>query len=863
MDLLDRLTADSSFSDRYRVEREIGSGGMATVWLAHDRRHDRRVAIKVLRPELSVSLGAERFHREIRIVAALQHPHIVPLFDSGESGGLLYYVMPFVEGATLRDRLERERELPVGETVRIMRDIADALAAAHQVGVIHRDLKPENIMLSGRHALVTDFGVARALSESADTRVSTFGVALGTPAYMSPEQATADPNVDHRTDIYAFGICAWEMLCGSAPFSGRTPREILASQVSIKPDPPAAHRPGIPQQLDALITRCLEKRPADRYQTAEELIPQLETLLSPSGSAGIPVTPTSLPPARNHPHLRVATIAGAAIVAVGVLTMLAVRDPPLEAGRVLVAPFEAGAGASLGALREALESAITEGLQRTGRVIAIDRRSAAGETGSRDTTATSLAAPAAARRLAREVRAGLMVGGRIVAVGDSVRIESRLVSTATGSEQVTISTETGALSASGELVARVTQRLMGALVLHRDPQWGSAIPGTRAPTYIAYRQFQEGVDAINRGDASSAAQRFFQAWTNDTMFVVAAIRYGYALLSLGRNADVDSIGVRLEPRRGSMSTFETQYLNRLLAWNRGDLQSVYTAGQEIRRIAPQSNFARYTAARSAMFVNRMSDAREGLSGLDLESPDLGGVQGGYGDLTEVDHHLSDHEGELRVAQEWVDHPRNRLPLRALAAEGNALAALGRLDEVRELFPQFLTARAEGNTRPVTFALALIRELRWHGYPQEAAERARLALAMLSGQLTPNERLLLLTAAGQTSQAVVLADSLRRVDARNGVARSWRGALAAMLNDRATATSVLREIESDETAGDRGSRAADRAGILALLGEKDAAVQLLRQAHAEGTSFQGNAFHARIGLEPLRGFAAFEEFVRAR
>jgi serine/threonine protein kinase len=207
MDALAQLNA--SLADRYAVEREIGRGGMAIVYLARDARHGRHVALKVLRPDIAQAIGAERFLREIRIAAALQHPHIVPLYDSGDADGMLFYVMPYITGTSLREKLTKEGELPIGETVRILRDIADAIAAAHEHGVVHRDLKPENVMLSGNHALVTDFGVAKAVSESTEREdLTTAGVALGTPTYMAPEQATADPHVDNRADIYAFGVIA-------------------------------------------------------------------------------------------------------------------------------------------------------------------------------------------------------------------------------------------------------------------------------------------------------------------------------------------------------------------------------------------------------------------------------------------------------------------------------------------------------------------------------------------------------------------------------------------------------------------------------------------------------------------------------
>src|SRR5829696_668706 len=260
---------------------------MATVWLAHDLKHDRQVAIKVIHPELAEVLGDERFLREIRIAAHLQHPHILTLIDSGANaaagatGGSLYYVMPYVEGETLRQRLTREGRLSPEDTVRILKDILDALIHAHRRGIVHRDLKPENIMLAGRHALVMDFGVAKALAESQDHPTETLtamGFALGTPAYMSPEQAAGQSNIDARSDLYSVGVLGYEMLSGKPPFTGLTSQAILASQVTRAPASLGQARPELPPELTGMIMRSLEKNPDQRWSSAEEMLSRLEQL---------------------------------------------------------------------------------------------------------------------------------------------------------------------------------------------------------------------------------------------------------------------------------------------------------------------------------------------------------------------------------------------------------------------------------------------------------------------------------------------------------------------------------------------------------------------------------------------------------
>jgi serine/threonine-protein kinase len=264
----ERLKA--ALADRYQIDREIGSGGMATVYLAQDLKHDRRVAIKVLRPELAATLGPDRFVREIEIAARLSHPHILPLHDSGEAGGILYYVMPYVEGESLRERLDREGKLSVAEAVRLVDEIASALSYAHEQGVVHRDVKPENIMLSGGRAVVADFGIGRAVCVAGGDRLTGTGFAVGTPAYMSPEQAFGEADVDARSDVYALGCVVYEMVSGHAPFEASTPQGLLAKQAGGTVPSLRASDPAIPPFLERAVERTLAKEPADRFQTASE-----------------------------------------------------------------------------------------------------------------------------------------------------------------------------------------------------------------------------------------------------------------------------------------------------------------------------------------------------------------------------------------------------------------------------------------------------------------------------------------------------------------------------------------------------------------------------------------------------------------
>jgi serine/threonine-protein kinase len=414
-DQLDRLR--TALSDRYDIERELGSGGMATVYLARDVRHDREVAIKVLRPDLAAVLGPDRFQQEIKIAAQLQHPNILPLHDSGEADGSLYYVMPFVEGHSLRDKLAREGELPIGEAVRILRDIVDALTEAHAHGVVHRDIKPENILLHGRHAMVTDFGVAKAVSEATGReQLTTAGVALGTPAYMAPEQASADPHLDQRVDIYAVGAVAYELLTGRAVFLGTTPQMVLSAHMTEAPQPLTKFRESIPAALESIVLRCLEKRPADRWQSADELLPQLEALTTPSGG----VTPTDTRPIEVRGSIsklrsRGVRIGGAAAVLVVVLgfgwMLRGMGGEASSLDRIAVLPFQDISGSDVEFV-DAMHNAVITSLARLDLASVVTRAAVMSYRDERKPD----------REIADELDIGGIVDAQVFRAGDRARL---------------------------------------------------------------------------------------------------------------------------------------------------------------------------------------------------------------------------------------------------------------------------------------------------------------------------------------------------------------------------------------------------------------------------------------------------------
>jgi tetratricopeptide (TPR) repeat protein len=517
VDVVQRLTA--ALAARYQVEREIGRGGMALVFLARDLKHGRRVAVKVLRPDLSAAIGVDRFLREIQIGASLQHPHIVPLHDSGEAQGLPFYVMAFVEGESLRERLERERQLPLDEALRIARDVAEALGHAHSHGVVHRDIKPENILLSGGHALVADFGVARALSAAA-VDVTGSGLAVGTPTYMSPEQAGGMDAVDGRSDLYSLGCVLYEMLVGEPPFSGPTASAILARHMQETLPGVRIVRPSVPVALEGVLQTLLAKVPADRYPTASAFI---EALARPPDGAS-PARPSR----RWLAAALVPALVGSAVLA-GVLLRRQRAPDPLA---YVVLPL---------AHREGAEPSELDGVQSQWRL------SDALQRWDQVTVADPIVVRDAARRLgdappghddwlriARDLGFGTVVRGEVAELGDTVLVALTAYRAPGG--RVVAQARAGFVPAVTD-VRRTFERL-AAQLLGLAPPGGDAAPvGTRS--LAAGRAYARGRQALADGDPALAEAQFLDAARADPGFGDA--QFWLAQVRVWRGVAPDSV----------------------------------------------------------------------------------------------------------------------------------------------------------------------------------------------------------------------------------------------------------------------------------------------------------------------------------
>jgi tetratricopeptide (TPR) repeat protein/tRNA A-37 threonylcarbamoyl transferase component Bud32/TolB-like protein len=861
---LERLRA--ALADRYEIQREVGAGGMATVYLATDVRHQRRVALKVLRPELSATLGPERFLQEVRVTANLQHPHILPLFDSGEAGGFLYYVMPFVDGESLRDRLTREGELPVAEAARLLRDVVDALASAHALGIVHRDVKPENILLSGRHALVTDFGVAKAVSEATGRhKLTTVGVAVGTPAYMAPEQAVADGNIDHRADIYAVGAVAYELLTGRPPFSGRTQQQVLAAQVTEKPAPVTELRAAVPPGLETLVMRCLEKKPADRWQRAEEMIPHLEAFATPSGG----VTPTQMMPvSASRPRwVRIAVPAGlvATVAAVWLAWPLLrpAADPPDasaetpadEPRRLIVVPLENLAG------DPDVEIWAQLAAEWIGRAIDQPRPVDVVPAAAVRDAIRALGPDASVVSLAERLGARWAVAGTLARTGDQVRFEVEFQDVGTGERLRSLDPVVGPVDSVEAVVGRLAEMTAAAAVALLDPgspPWSAT--ASLAPSVQIYRAHLAQAELFCQGQYAAAVDAGDRILAEVPDFIPVLGLNRVAASNLGRTALADSLTQVLEGMRARMTSAEQADQDWMWGNIYGDPRRALRGADELYRVdGPASG---YVAGLTYLRLNRLEGALERFLSVDLEAPCNSDWTPWWTNTAITYHYLGRHEEELALVRRGLERfPGNR---GILDRELWALAAIGRVEAVDSVldFIDGLPPAADDGLRPLNAAL----ELRAHGQRGAGDRAIQRAIDWYARQPADDQRgnrALAFFAAGRWAEADSIYAELLETQPENITYLRRHGAALAKLGRREEALEVSRRLELlDGRPNNDGNHVAGQAEIAAALGDRDGAVRLLRRAFDVGYPY-GIALHRDPVYDGVRGYAPWDNLVRPK
>ncbi|MGE5731706.1 MAG: protein kinase domain-containing protein, partial [Gemmatimonas sp.] len=826
----------------------------------------RRIVVKILPPEMAAEVSVRRFEREIALAARLQHPHIVPLLSTGQTHGLLYYTMPFVEGETLRERLARSGELPVVEAVRLLREIATALAYAHDKGLVHRDIKPENVLLSGGIALVADFGVAKAIiasTASDQERLTTAGVAIGTPAYMSPEQVAADPSVDHRADLYALGMIAYEMLSGQAPFAGRPMQALLAAHVTDIPEPLQRRRPAVPAALAALVMQCLEKRPADRPQRASDIVQALDALtISAQSTASQPLLLPRSGSKRGSRAVFASLIAALIIVAAAGAWLRFGRHGPsaVVSSRLLIAPFENLTGdPRLDYVGRIAADGLALGVSQGGSMDVVPSSTVL--MALRDTTGGILAR---LERLSAATHAGMLVSGTVVRRGDSLTLRAQVTDMRTSKVVITLEPETGLATDPVAVVNSLADRLLGALGSREI----AIVPqGYRAPKNAAYQEFAKGFERFAvHSDVIGSRPFFERAIAIDSTYVRAYLLLGRQYLNAGEYDRADSMARRIERLPGALSAAERLTLDYMNAEIHGDIAGLLRAQQQLVT-RDSSPLALALVGEAAVYLLRPDLATPALERALPAFMLMGRIPAARQAtlLAEAYHQAHNHDAELRLLTgngglfADVNDFRGRV-LRVYAARGDKASALALADTMLRLasdsmgfvLTRVMTGaqefRAHGDTATASRLLAVSRTWAWAhpmGAPSPDRQVAEGILFLASGM--PDSAI--------TRLAYVARDT-NRIDAAGylGLAFVARG-------DRTRARSIADSLGTISRRWLFGAPTFWRAAIVGAAGDRDLAMQLLQQSHREGQPMQ--TWHYAPELSAMHGFAPFDALVRAQ
>ncbi|MCC6317087.1 MAG: protein kinase [Gemmatimonadaceae bacterium] len=842
---------------------------MARVFVATETALGRKVVLKVLPPEMAGAVSIQRFMREIRVAAQLQHPHVVPLLSAGEAAGVPWYSMPFVAGESLRARLEHQGELPIGAIVPTLREIASALAHAHARGVVHRDIKPENILLSDGAAFVSDFGVAKAIADAGEASLTSQGMALGTPAYMSPEQGTADPRTDHRADVYAFGVVAYEMLVGHTPFAGRSAQATLAAHVNEVPVPVQQARPATPPALATLVMRCLEKSPADRPQAASELIQTLDALATPSGTLPSSVTERAgaassvgHPAPVRTPGTRRAVVlwtSGAVLALAAVGGWFAgtrPREVVPRAQLIAVAPFANETGEpQFDVLGRYTADVLTRELSRDDTLVVLSATAvqAALSNAPRDVDVASY--------LANATNSSVIVHGSIYLQGDSLRLQATITRAAGGTMPRAIDPVVGVRTAASEAVDVLRDRVLGAFAI--DGNWVM----TRAPKIEAYLEFSEGL-AFFGVDYPRARRHLHRAIAIDSTLFAAYVTLATAYANVAMwdsSAAVVSLFGRFQNR---LSADERDWL----AMNRGilagDIEAELVAARRLMKRDPRGLPA-YLTGLYALWSLRHGEALRALLEVDSMSLARRWPLGFQTSVLAGTYHLgSDYAHELAMLLDRRRaYPDDR---RLLASHMMPLAGLGQGAWGAALADSLLRGTA-GLDRVVHSVQAGALEFDAHGDSvtarQIAGQVTRWYAAQRGGRPDAFHRVTL----GSALLVQGLVDSALQVFSRTGPTEpepssaplltlaGYRGLALARKGDRAGAMAVADSLGALTRPWLFGNHTFWRAAIMAELGDREAAMTGLAEAYKQGVP--KSLWHASYPLRALRGYPPFEVALR--
>ena len=851
-DLLAQLQA--VLANRYTIEREIGRGGMATVYLAEELHPQRKVAIKVMTPDFGTRILRERFLREVNLTSKLAHPHIVPVFAAGEADELLYFVMPYIEGESLRQKLVRQGPLSFDEAISIAAEVAGALHYAHGFGVVHRDVKPENILLADDHAIVADFGIARALGVAGGENLTQAGIAVGTPAYMSTDQADGSTNIDARTDVYSLGCVLFEMLGGRGHVQQGRQRRLDTMHDTLQT---IAASTTTLAGLESLLRKAVAVDPVDRFVSCDAFARGLRDLQRP----GPPVTP-------ERRAVRLGAVLGALVISVALVAglLLPSRGGAATPERVVVALYENQTGdPTLAHLGPMATDWITQGLAQTGLLNVVVARG-----GLADLTPTPTR-PIARRihSLVEETGAELVVSGAYYLQGGQLQFQTRITDPE-GQVIIGLSPVITPLDSPLVAVELLRQRVMGALATLVDERLRTAARAfSQPPSYDAYQQYVEGMTQFVRINLPVAVGHFLRASELDSSFVTAKLLAAFVYTTMEDWRRADSLAQIVNRSRDALAPLERHQLDWVLGLTSGDV----TAALEAIRAASEltGDDMLIFVALNALWANRPEEAMEALRRLDQE--------GGFASdfilfpdwVCTALHALGRHREELDAARRG----RQQFPTaqNTVLNELRALYALGEDGPVDSLWDLLFSLPSQGGQFG-TYEGDVLRlsamEARAHG--RDAFDAADIQRSVQWYRaLAPDEAALeghryglarSLYMAGDYGESKTLLDSLARERPDSLGYRGYLGSLAARVGNRDEANAILTSLAELEGRYTLGAASFWRARIASILGDHEDAVRYLRRAEQEGFRFEGTE-RFTWDFQPMWSYRPFMEWIEPR
>ena len=862
----EELTRGTTFAGRYEIIEELGAGGMGRVYRVEDTKLNQEVALKLIKPEIAKDKKAiQRFRNELTLARNIRHKNVCGMFDWGEATGAHFITMEYVHGEDLKSFIRRAAPLSTARTISIAKQICEGLAEAHKLGVIHRDLKSNNLMIDKEGSVrIMDFGIARLVKGKSLTDA---GAMIGTPEYMSPEQVEGK-EVDPRSDIYSLGIILYEMVTGKVPFEGDTPFTVGMKHKSEHPKDPKESNTQVPDDLDHLILKCLEKDRANRYQSAEEVLSELKDI-----EKGIPTTERIAPQRRTitsreitvkftPKKLLIPAAAAVVLIAVALYFLFWPKGPGLDPKRVVVAPFENKTGdPELDNIGFMASDWITQGLMQA-EMISVSSLPMS------DATADLQEGKDLIQEISKATGAGMVVTGSYYLEEDSIRFVAQVHDARQSKILGSVEPVTGPSKEPVKTIESLRQKVMGVLAVVMEAELPTSFFG-HIPTYEAYKAFWEGFKAFMRYEYTKSIELCYKAMELDPDFVIPLSTISSAHYNLGEDAKAEEAAKKLADSKDKIPPFHKMFLEQTQAILRGDRKEEYNIAKRMYELDSGPNI--YNFGWSALRINRPREAIRVLKTADPESLFIKDWFPYWNCYAYAYHMLGEHKKELKIARQGRKFYPDRCD--ALWVEMRALAAMGRTEDLELRLEESRQLPPFRNWDPQWLLAYCGQELRVHGYRNESLDFLERAIQELKSRpesetQTENHRSRmanLLYWTERWEEAKSMYEVLAEEDPESLSYKSYLGLIAARMGDREKAQRISHELGEVERPYLFGQIAYYQGCIASLLGEKEKAVKLLQESVNQGGVFgpYSSRYHPNFSLELLADYPPFKEFIKPK